>query len=153
MRHRHPGPPVTYRTRKGQIRQRKRPIHPITMKRKREGMRSIRHFSFSDRERHLDNIKRLQQEINELKEEFDDRQRGIQDLQKSAIRFDRDRFKDFTGEERKNLSIGEINEIFESEPNPFEIDAKELISEEKDFQRQLENKINAIEEEKEFLDE
>ena len=149
MRHRHSGPSVRYRTSRDRIRYRERPLHKITGK--KEGIRGVRRHS--ERERHLDNIYRLQEEIKELQNEFEDKQQGTQDLNKSAIKFDRDRFKDLTNEERKNLSIQDINETFESETNPYKTDMKTWIDEEDKFKQQILSKQNAIEEEKEFLEE
>ena|SRR3990167_10323361 len=51
MKHRHSGPKVRYRTSRGRIRERDRPVHPITRKRK-EGRRGSRHFlGFGERKR------------------------------------------------------------------------------------------------------
>ena len=44
MKHRHGGGLVRYRTRRGNIRHRERPMHPITRKHKREGRRGSRRF-------------------------------------------------------------------------------------------------------------
>ena len=44
MKHRHSGPPVRYRTKRGRIMHRERPMHPITLNRKREGRRGSRRF-------------------------------------------------------------------------------------------------------------
>ena len=46
MKHRHSGPPVKYRTRRGRVMARKRPMHPITAKVKREGRRGSRRMAW-----------------------------------------------------------------------------------------------------------
>ena len=71
MKHRHSGPPVRYRTRRGRIMARKRPLHPITNKAKREGRRGSRRKSTKKEiiDELLDNLKDIPDEDYKLREE------------------------------------------------------------------------------------
>ena len=71
MKHRHSGPPVSYRTKRGRVMARKRPIHPITRKHKREGRRGSRRKSTRKEmiEELLDNLKDIPDEDYKLREE------------------------------------------------------------------------------------
>ena len=179
MKHRHSGPKVQYRTRRGRVRFRDRPLHSQSLmsKNKNKSYKQLRRrynirpladddkdgvrnymdckpwdkkrqdYDPREQERHLDNINQLKSEIKELQEEWKEKEEGISDLDKATIRFDRDRFKHFTDEERRNLTTQEINEIFESEKNPYKVDRKQLVEEESNLREMIDNKLKAIEEE------
>ena len=158
MKHRHNGPPVRYRTRRGRVMARKRPLHPLTLNRKREGRKGIRHSSFSDRERHSDNIFRLQQEHRNLVEDKNEIENKMESALRQMIMEKHIGIGDLSlkmlNKPAEELTNEERFDIYSSlEETKLDKEYQELIEEEIEILEQIDNKLIAIKEERDFLEE
>ena len=79
MKHRHSGGLVRYRTRRGNIKNRKRPLHPITRKHKREGRRGSRRFLGFGKRKEKDEY--TNEELDYLRDTYDKEPEEIPDYE------------------------------------------------------------------------
>ena len=136
---------------------RKRPIHPITNKPKREGRRGSRHSSFSDRERYSDSIFRLQHEHKDLREELSEVRQKMDEVSRQSIMEEQKDIGNLSqimfNKQEKELTAEERSDVFEAEMSESDKEFGKLIEKETEIFEQIDNKLIAIAEEREFLEE
>ena len=136
---------------------RERPLHPITSTRKKEGRRVSRYSSFSDRERYSNSIFRLQHEHRDLREELNKVRQKMDEVSRQSIM---EKQKDIGNlsqimfnKQEKELTAEERSDVFEAEMSESDKEFGKLIEKETEIFEQIDNKLAAIAEEREFLEE
>src|SRR3990167_6934009 len=106
MRHRHSGPAVRYRTRRGNTRYRNRPMHKITMKGKerRRGARRFLGFGKSGDEIASDHDEYTEEELDYLRDTYDKEPEEIEESEAEQA------IEEFREDKKDERLLDELNE-------------------------------------------